>query len=211
MFFSRLSTLTGEIKIYIYILALTINFFSVKKSLEFVPKGFAISNDELFCIFPEPPATIRVYSVESIAFQREISVKTMNCPCDIVASENVLHVTERYNTTVHRIQLPEEIVSNWTVCVSQFKLSISKNGNVIVASFNANKIVEYTSVGTFVREIVVNRIDRNIVGLQHAIQMEGNKFLVCHTKDKLHRVCMIDNTGRVINVMEEEKDQVWES
>ena len=47
----------------------------------------------------------------------------------------------------------------------------------------------------------------------YAIPMEGNKFLVCYTKDKLHRVCMIDNTGRVIKCYGGRKGSglVWES
>ena len=79
----------------------------------------------------------------------------------------------------------------------QLTLSIAKNGSVIVAGRHPNKIFEYTSFGNLVREIIVNKYDADLFGLTHAIQFEGNKFLVCHAWD-LHRVCMIDNTGRVI-------------
>ena len=123
----------------------------------------------------------------------------MKRPYDIVAGDNVLYVSEREDKSIHRIQLPEETVSSWTVDGTRLKLSISKNGNVIVASCIPAKIIEYTSEGTCVREIVVYRIDTNLVGLLHAIQLEGDKFLVCHAvEDKHHRVCLIDNTGRVI-------------
>ena len=77
-------------------------------------------------------------------------------------------------------------------------LSISKNGNVIASSWNSAKILEYTADGTFVRKIVVNRVDTNLVGLHHAIQLEGDKFLICHYGVTHHRVCIIDNKGNLI-------------
>ena len=65
--------------------------------------------------------------------------------------------------------------------------------------WNSNEIFEYTSDGTLVREIAVNQIDPDLTDLQHAIQLEGDKFLVCHAvAGRHHRVCIIDNTGRVI-------------
>ena len=65
--------------------------------------------------------------------------------------------------------------------------------------WNSNEIFEYTSDGTLVREIAVNQIDPDLTDLQHAIQLEGDNFLVCHAaKNTHHRVCIIDNTGRVI-------------
>ena len=170
----------------------------MKQWFEFNPQGFALSNNELFCIFPDNPV-IAVYNIETFASQRTISVQEMNHPFDMVASENVLYVSEREDKLIHRIQLPEETVSNWTVDGTWLKLSISKDGNVIAASLDQAKILEYASDGTFVREIVVNRIDPDLIGLRHAIQLEGDKFLVCHAaEDTHHRVCLIDNTGKVI-------------
>ena len=144
--------------------------FLVKHSLDSTPSGFTISNEELFCIFPNSRA-IRVYNNEPFALQRSITVKGMKRPYDIVASEDVLYVSERGDKSIHRIQLPEETVSNWSVDGTRLTLSISKNGNVIVASRHPSKIFEYSSDGKFVREIVVD-----VIGLRHAIQLEGDKF-----------------------------------
>ena len=166
--------------------------FSVKHSLESTPSGFTISNDEMFCIFPNSRA-IRVYNNEPFVFQRTITVKGMKRPYDIVAGDNVLYVSERGDKSVHRIQLPEETVSNWSVDGTRLTLSISKNGNVIVASRYPAKIFEYSSDGKLVREIVVD-----LIGLRHAIQLEGDKFLVGHKQKSLYRVCIVDNTSSVI-------------
>ena len=171
--------------------------FSGKLELPINPQAVAIWNDKLYLSSTGRP-DILVYNAEPFVYRRTITVEGINMPYDIVASENVLYVSESEDKLIHRIQLPEESVSNWTVDGTYLKLSVAKNGNVIVASWFPNKIFEYTSVGRFVREIVVNRFDSNLIALQHAIQMDGDKFLVCHSEATHHRVCMIDNTGRVI-------------
>ena len=165
----------------------------MKHTLPFNPTAVAIWNDTLYLLVYQSP-DIRVYNVDPFAYQRTITVYGMKRPCDIVASGNVLYVSEVEDKLIHRIQLPEESVSNWTVDGTLLKLSIAKSGNVIVASWDPEKIFEYTSAGILVREIV----DINLVNLQHAIQMEGDKFLVCLSEATHHRVCLIDNTGRVI-------------
>ena len=158
-----------------------------KYSLDFNPLGIAISGDELFMMIPNSPH-IEVYNIEPFAFQRTITVEGMSCPCDIVASENVLYVNELCDQLIHRIQLPGETMSTWKVNGIVFKLSIAKNGTVIVASRNSDKILEYTSGGTLVRKIKVGLSDNNVVGLQHAIQLDGDKFshLSCPYKSRLH-------------------------
>ena len=171
----------------------------MKHSSDFLSQGFATLNDELFIIRPRSPV-IKVYNVKTFfVFQRTISVEGMKHPFDIVAGENVLYVSEAEDKLIHKIQLPDENKSSWSVDGTWLTLSISKNGNVIASSWKPAKIFEYTSDGTFVREILVNQIDANLISLQHAIQLEGEKFLVCHSEETHHRVCVIDNTGRVIN------------
>ena len=179
----------------------------MKHWLNFNPAGLEISNNELFIIMPHSP-DIEVYKIEPFVFQRSIPVEMTN-PYDIVAGDNVLYVSECDENIIHRIQLPEETVSNWSVDGTLFKLSISKNRNVVVARSKSSDILEYTSGGTFVREIKVDQIDTNLVGLQHAIQLEGDKFLVCHAGKETHnRVCIIDNTGRVIKSYGGNKEQL---
>ena len=170
----------------------------MKHTLTFNPQGIAIWNDKLYIPVVRSP-DIRVYNVDPFEYQRTITVNGMKRPSDIVASDDVLYVSEYEDQLIHKIQLSEESVSNWTVNDgTRLKLSIAKNGNVIVSIWRPAKIFEYTSFGNLVREIVVNRFDANLIGLLHAIQMEGDKFLVCHAVTTHHRVCMIDNSGRVI-------------
>ena len=82
----------------------------MKHELPFYPQAVAIWNDKLY--IPSPGSPYIVYNVDPFAFQRTIAVKGMKIPEDIVASENVLYVSECKDKVIHRIQLPEESVLN---------------------------------------------------------------------------------------------------
>ena len=43
----------------------------------------------------------------------------------------------------------------------------------------------------------MNAIDKTI-RLQHAIQLDDDRFLICHTTYTHHRVCIIDSNGRMM-------------
>ena len=105
--------------------------FSVKHALPFYPQAVAIWNDKLYLPVVRSP-DIHVYNADPFEYQRTIPVNGMKRPYDIVASENVLYVSEWEDKLIHRILLPEESVSNWTVDGIRLTLSIVKNGNVIV-------------------------------------------------------------------------------
>ena len=79
-------------------------------------------------------------------------------------------------------------------------MSINKKGNVVVSCWDLHKIIEYTPTGSCVREIRVNAIDETIAGLQHAIQLDDDRFVICHitTTHGLARVCEIDSNGRMM-------------
>ena len=156
-----------------------------------------MSKDKLFCIHPKS-SDIDVYNIEPFAFQRTITVEGMKRPFDIVAGDNVLYVSLVQENFIHRIQLPEETASKWSVDGNSLKPSISKNGNVIVACWNPSQILEYTSDGTLVRKIAVD-----LIRLQHAIQLERDQFLVCHDEETHYCVCVVDNTGTVIDCYRE--------
>ena len=49
-----------------------------------------------------------------------------------------------------------------------------------------------------IREIQLNAIGGTIVGLVHAIQLDGDRFIICATKTTLDRVCIIDSNGRMM-------------
>ena len=129
----------------------------------------------LYVVTRESP-DIDVYDIDTLAHRRKIRVKGLVNGYDIVAHANVLYVSEFLAKLIHRIQLSDETSSHWSVNSIWLKMSINKNGNVVVScSLPNNKIIEYTPTGRCVREIQVDAIDRNIDGFQHAIQLDDDR------------------------------------
>ena len=108
-----------------------------------------------------------------------------------------LYVSECKDKLIHRIQLSDETSAHWSFNGICLRMSMNKKGNVVVSCWNMNKIIEYTPTGSCVREIEVNAIDKTIRGLYHAIQLDDDQFLICHTSTKHDRVCIIDSNGRM--------------
>ena len=123
---------------------------------------------------------------------------------DIVAHANVLYVSEYDAKMIHRIQLSDGTSSRWSVNGERLTMSMNKKGNIVVSCQYINKIIEYTPTGSRVRENngKVLALDRTVfgwqLGVQHAIQLDDDRFLVCYAETTQHRVCIIDSNGRMM-------------
>ena len=86
-------------------------------------------------------------------------------------------------------------MNSWAVGTSlQLSLSTMKSGNILVTCYSPAKLLEYTTTGQLVREIPLQQV---ITNPYHAIQMDNDRFLVCHISS-LCRVCLIGNKGQLI-------------
>ena len=139
-----------------------------------------------------------MYDIDTLAHRRKIRVEELVNAWDIVAHANVLYVSENEDELIHRIQLSDETSSHWSVNSKYLRMSINKKGNIVVSCWNLNKIIEYTPTGSCVREIQVNAIDKTTRCLQHAIQLEDDRFVICLATRTHHRVCIIDSNGRMM-------------
>ena len=139
-----------------------------------------------------------MYDIDTLAHRRKIRVEGLVDRWDIVAHANVLYVCELYAKLIHRIQLSDGTSSHWSVNGEWLRMSMNKKGNVVVSCYDPDKIIEYTPTGSCVREIKVDAIDGTIVGLQHAIQLDDDRFLFSHITTKHHRVGIIDRNGRMM-------------
>ena len=156
------------------------------------------SNEELYVVTSRSP-DIDVYDIDTLDHSRKIRVDGLVNACDIVTRANVLYVSERKDKLIHRIQLSDETSSHWSVNSRYLTMSINMTGNVVVSCFDLFKIIEYTPIGSCVREIKVNAIDETIGGVLHAIQLDDHMFIICHkTITAQHRVCIIDSNGRMM-------------
>ena len=138
------------------------------------------------------------YDIDTLAHRRKIRVEGLVNGWDIVAHANVLYVSEYEDKLIHKIQLSDQTSSHWSVIGKFLKMSINKKGNVVVSCRNLDKIIEYTPTGRYFREIKVRALDRILGCLQHAIQLDDDRFLICHTSTADHRVCIMDSNGTMM-------------
>ena len=161
-------------------------------------RGITSSNEELYVVTYRSP-DIDVYDIDTLVHRWKIRVKKLQSGWDIVAHANVLYISECRAKLIHRIQLSDEKCSHWSVDGESLTMSINKKRNIVVSSRIHNKIIEYTPTGSCVREIRVDAMDRTIRCLKHAIQLDDDRFLICHATDATHhRVCVIDSNGRMM-------------
>ena len=158
---------------------------------------------ELYIVYFQSHS-IDVYDTTKHVFQRSISVAGLGGARDIAVCEDVIYVSGWKDKLIHRNQLPEESVSNWKVDCNLMKLSTTPRRNVIVSCCCCCcplRIIEYTSIGTLVREIRMNKIYKNVHRLHHAHQLDGDRFLIIHEiRDgiMIHLVSIIDSDGRLL-------------
>ena len=158
----------------------------------------------LYIVLTDSP-DLDVYDIETLTRRPKLTVDKLVHGFDIVAHANVLYVSEYEVKLIHRIQLLSDgtsLCARWSVNSQKGKMSINQKGNVLVSCFDLNQIIEYTTIGTLVREITVNAIDTKIRGVQHAIQLDDDLFLISHSSQIGHRryerVCVIDSKGRMM-------------
>ena len=140
-----------------------------------------------------------MFDIHTSVHRRKITVEELHQAWDIVAYENVLHVSEYTGKLIHRIQLPEESFSKWRVNSGRLTMSTNKKGHVIVCCYDLQKIVEYTSIGIEVRQINLSKEYGPDQRLRHAIQLDDDQFLICHTTVTHHQVSIFDSSGRLIH------------
>ena len=160
-------------------------------------EGITIWKDELYVVATKSP-DINVYDTDTLDHRRKFTVEGLVRANDIVAHANVLYVSEYGDKLIHRIQLSDETTSHWSVDSRYLKLSINKKGNVVVSCRDLNKIIEYTPIGSCVREIQMDAIYGPFGCLQYAIQLDDDRFLICHVTTTHDRVCIIDSKGRMM-------------
>ena len=137
-----------------------------------------------------------MFDYDTCIHLRNLSDPALENPSDITLSGNILFVAEPSSGLIHRVPLNStEPTRSWTVGNKQLQLSTLKSGNILVMSKNTNKLIEYTTTGQLVRDI---NLPQGITYPTHAIQMDNDRFLVCHVGNNLHCVCLIDSKGQLI-------------
>jgi sugar lactone lactonase YvrE len=112
---------------------------------------------------------------------------------------NCLYVSDCWNATVYKIELTgDNQVFKWRVEGGSRPtgLSINTACNLLVSCYFDNKLLEYTSSGSLVREI---RLESMMSPL-HAIQLTSDQFVVCTSDDDMSNndVVEVNSRGQVV-------------
>jgi len=123
---------------------------------------------------------VEVYDAETLTLQRHIAVHGLGYPRGLVAcpNNNCLYASDWNNNNIHRVELSgSNAVKKWSTTDSTRGLSVNIAHNLVVACYEANKLQEYTTHGSLVREI---RLQSGVTNPWHAIQLSTGDYVVSH-------------------------------
>ena len=137
---------------------------------------------------------IEVYDAETFKLKRNITVPGLGpYPRGLAACtiNYCVYVSEGDNSSIHRVELSgSKPVKKWSVARGPRGLSVNKACNLVVACCGANKLQEYTTRGSLVREIRLQAGATTEIGLLfgpismgvtdpwHAVQLSTGHYVV---------------------------------
>jgi DNA-binding beta-propeller fold protein YncE len=160
----------------------------------------------LFVLRHPSKQQIQVYDTKTFKQQGALQVKdlsddTINSGLTSCVSQKCVYVSDYYKNTVYKVTRLGRFkkVFSWRVDGRPSGLSINIACNLLVACGRANKIVEYTTSGSLVREISFKSNDVELHPY-HAIQLTSDQFVVScwNQTHSVHDVVEVDTKGRVV-------------
>jgi len=161
---------------------INLNALSLKHAIP--SRGYGVSSlaslgDKVFAGC-ENCQQVGVYDATTFAFQHNLPLSGLGLHFYGLAacsSNNCLYASDWPNSRIHRVDLSgSSAVKQWSVATSPAGLSVNKEHNVVVACYGAHKLQEYTTHGTLVREISLQRV--GVSSPWHAVQLSTGDYVV---------------------------------
>jgi len=152
--------------------------------------------DEVFVMRYGSPQ-VEVYEATTCTFQRRIRMPGFGGPCGLAACAyyQCFYASEWANNRIHRAELTDSnAVTQWSVAGAPRGLSVNKSHNVVVVCSGVNKVQEYTTHGTLVREI---SLPNALSEPWHAVQLSTGDYVVSHCTSP-GAVIVVGADGRVV-------------
>jgi len=134
-------------------------------------------DDDVFVAPNNNSQQVEVYDAGTFTLQRHITVQGMShCTAMTACARNrCLYLSDNGNSSVHRVELSGgNAVKTWSVASWPRGLSVNIAHNLVVACLGANKLQEYTTHGSLVREIC----QAGVTSPWHAIQLSTGDYVV---------------------------------
>jgi len=155
--------------------------------------------EELFVV-RQGSTQITVYSVSTFTVTRQLQVGVTASWSRLAADSinNCVYMSMPFAANkVYRVELTgSNTVTSWSTGTGSYPrgLSVNSAGNVLVACWGANKIQEYTTTGSLVREI---SLQSGVAGPMTVVQLSNNQFGVTHAGGS-HRYCVVGLNGTAV-------------
>jgi len=136
-------------------------------------------DDNVFVVRFGSQQQVEVYDAGTFTLQRHITVDGLGAytpgmtACD---RNKCLYLSSYRNNNVHRVELSgSNAVKKWSVADSPRGLSVNIAHNLVVACRGANKLQEYTTHGSLVREICLHA---GVTDPWQAVQLSTGDYVV---------------------------------
>ena len=119
--------------------------------------GLASLNDQLFVVRHGCRA-VEVYDTTTFSLQRNIALNDASCLWGVAScpASKSIYVSDHTAHKIYKILITDSSApTNWTVANNPIGLSVTNSHNVLVSSWAANKLQEFTPQGGLVREITL--------------------------------------------------------
>jgi len=114
-----------------------------------------------------------------------------------------VYIEDRHNRAVHRVNNKDTVIQ-WPINDEPEGLSVNSVWNVLVTCRVVGKVKEFTTDGKLIRAI---SLESSILHPLHTVELTTDQLVVCHgaTYDTVHRVCIVDLSGRALQSYGESK------
>jgi len=143
-----------------------------------VVTALALLDDDIF-ILGEYSQQVHDYDAVTFSLKRYVTVHGLGEYTSSMVScarNRCLYLSDWNNASVHRAELSgSSAVKTWSVAIRPRGLSVNIVHNLVVACFGANKVQEYTTNGSLVREI---SLQAGMTDPWQAVQLSSGDYAV---------------------------------
>jgi len=141
---------------------------------------------------------VEVYDAGTFTLKRCLPVRGLSHSYGLAAcaSNKCLYASDSNNDLIHRVDLSgSNAVARWSVGRRPAGLTVNNDKNVLVVIQDERKLQQFTTHGSLLRTI---QLQPDIILPSQVIQLSSGQFVVSHTVDTQHRVCLVDDKGAVV-------------
>lgn len=184
---------------------------NVSRTVKILPqnqtvRGIAVLDDEIFVAL-DNQSHVAVYDSHTLTATRNISIPGWRSTrCIVVCGcSKALFIVDWKLESIHKVDLASNNVTLWKTGEIYMPegLSLTTENRLLATVWlnghdGESRLVEYTSEGHPIREIV---LDISIRYAFQTLQLPNKQFIIAHgdSRSSIQRICVINEEGQIIN------------